>query len=66
MGGEKYTLSDELDKSARLATLAKCMETMKEKKKQRRLRVCLTLMKSLVQFVTTTQTSPIIFLPLIN
>ena len=33
MGGEKYTLSDELDKSARLATLAKWMETMKEKKK---------------------------------
>ena len=38
MGGEKYTLSDELDKSARLATLAKCMETMKEKKKTKEFR----------------------------
>ena len=33
MSGEKYTLSEELDTSARLATLAKCMEKKKKKKK---------------------------------
>ena len=54
MGREKYIVSEKHDTSVRLATLAKRVEVMEEKKQS--LKVCLTLMKSFVQFMIAAHT----------